>query len=70
MTELKAGPDRCEEASTLSREVYIPCNAPATTIMRDTRDGVQYRMCDACAFHNTRRGFVEVGKFPIGGGHG
>ncbi len=60
--ELKALPRGCEEASSLSAERYIPCNAPATRLIRN-RDGV-YRMCDACANHNVRnRGATDEGPF-------
>lgn len=55
--ELKALPGRCEEASTLSGEVYIPCNAPATQVVEFRRgDRVEgpYRMCTPCAIHNLR----------------
>lgn len=61
MIELKAKDGCCQEASMFSQEFYIPCNAPATKIMRH-RNGEEYRMCDPCADHNTRRGFQEVKK--------
>lgn len=57
--ELKAGPGRCEEASTLSREFYIPCNAPAEYLVDfPGRDERGYRMCRPCMDHNVhnRRG--------------
>lgn len=48
---------RCQEASIFSRESYIPCGAPASTIV-DNGDSRPYYMCDACANHNihNRRG--------------
>ena len=65
MIELKAKEGCCEEASFMSREFYIPCNRPATKVMYSERDDRNYRMCDMCADHNTRRGMVEVN--PKGG---
>jgi hypothetical protein len=56
----KAQDGGCEEASIFSREVYIPCNQPATKVMRSERDKRDYRMCDMCADHNLRRGMVEI----------
>lgn len=41
----------CEEASTLSRERYIPCLAPAVALV-DNRDRRAYFMCGSCALHN------------------
>ena len=62
--ELKAAPDRCEEASPLSREKYIPCNAPAVAIIYHDRDRREYRMCAPCADHNVRnRGGKMVGPY-------
>lgn len=61
--ELKAAEGRCEEASLMSREFYIPCNQPATTFVYHSRDKRSYRMCDACAWHNIKnREGVEVDK--------
>jgi hypothetical protein len=61
--ELKAGPGRCEEASLLSRERYIPCNAPAMRMVKLRKEG-PYRMCAACADHNVRnRGGQDVGPY-------
>jgi len=59
MAELKAGPGRCEEASTLSREFYVPCNAPATLLVKN-RDPRPYRMCAACADHNVHNRGARV----------
>lgn len=62
MTEIRAGPRGCEEASSLSVACYIPCNASAVRLVRN-RDRV-YRMCLACANHNVRnRGAVDEGPF-------
>ena len=47
----------------MSREFYIPCNAPATKVLYCNRDKRDYRMCDMCADHNVRRGMVEQGEF-------
>jgi len=52
--ELRAGPGRCEEASPLSHETYIPCNAPATCRIWSERDQRAYRMCEPCADHSVR----------------
>lgn len=41
----------CEEASVLSHNHYIPCNAPAVVLI-DNGDRRQYRMCQPCAQHN------------------
>lgn len=57
--ELKAAPNCCEEASMLSHQFYIPCNAPASYIVAfldakgEVREG-PYRMCEPCMDHNTR----------------
>ena len=63
---------RCQEASILSRETYIPCNAPAVAIVHHDRDGRSYYMCHPCADHNIRNrggklvnaleGYEDVGK--------
>ena len=58
--DLKAKDGCCEEASTLSHNFYIPCNAPATVFLKNEREDKVYRMCFPCAEHNKRRGFVEV----------
>ena len=63
MPDLKALPGRCEEASMYSGAVYIPCNAPATVLMKDDRSGAVYRMCDPCADHNKRRRFTLIGPY-------
>lgn len=64
VVKLKAGPGRCEEASLLSRETYIPCNAPATSLIHSSVDRRHYRMCAACADHAIRhRGMTFVGKY-------
>ncbi len=55
-TLLSAGPrqPRCEEASMFSVTGYIPCNAPATTIVFHGRRERPYWMCDSCADHNVK----------------
>jgi len=45
---------KCQEASILSRESYIPCGAKATTIVYHEKDRRGYFMCDPCADHNIR----------------
>lgn len=63
--ELKALPDRCEEASPLSGERYIPCNAPAALLVAFASGEGPYRMCPSCASHNTgNRGAHVVGPWP------
>jgi hypothetical protein len=62
--KLQAGPDRCEEASTLSRETYIPCNGPAEYVVKFASGEGPYRMCEMCMFHNFRnRGVYRVDQF-------
>jgi hypothetical protein len=57
---------RCEEASPLSRETYIPCGKIATRIIK-TSDPKPYRMCDGCADHNvTNRGAQDLGPVSKG----
>lgn len=66
--KLKAGPDRCEEASVLSGASYIPCNAPATQIIGWPRRPGEpdIRMCDMCAYHNIRnRGAERIRAFNM-----
>lgn len=52
--ELKARPGCCEEASPASLSFYIPCNAPAVKIVQFRSGEGPYRMCEPCAYHNTR----------------
>lgn len=44
----------CQEASIHSRETYIPCGAPSTSVVWHSRDKRAYLMCSACAWHNVR----------------
>lgn len=61
--DLKAKKGGCEEASILSHNFYIPCNAPAARLVK-TRDPKPYRMCAACADHNVKnRGATDLGKY-------
>lgn len=54
---------RCEEASILSKETYIPCGRPAVGLVWHQKDGRAYRMCDACLDHNVRnRGGIQVAQ--------
>lgn len=63
--DLKAAPSRCEEASPLSGERYIPCNAPAESMVGwPSRGEGPYRMCAACADHSVKnRGATLAGPF-------
>jgi hypothetical protein len=64
MTELKAAPGCCEEASTLSAQFYIPCNRPATRMIRNTDQQSPYRMCEMCADHNVKnRSATDAGPY-------
>lgn len=61
MTELQAHPNGCEEASTASREFYIPCNRPATRIVGWIgRPDTPIRMCDFCTAHNVKNRGGEI----------
>ncbi|MGY3393455.1 hypothetical protein ACVWW6_006046 [Bradyrhizobium sp. USDA 3311] len=64
--DLKAGEHRCEEASILSREKYIPCNAPAVSMVGwKHREEGPYRMCAMCAAHNVKNRRAEIlGPYP------
>jgi len=53
---------RCQEASFLSRETYIPCGAPAVGLMWSLKDHRAYLMCESCINHNLRRGMVLVAR--------
>lgn len=63
---LKANEHCCEEASLHSREVYMPCNAPAKLIVGwRGRTDTPIRMCEACADHNCKnRGGYVVSSYP------
>jgi hypothetical protein len=62
--ELRAKPGGCEEASPMSHHFYIPCNRPATRMIKNRDPQSPYRMCDICADHNVRnRGAEDVGPF-------
>jgi hypothetical protein len=45
---------KCQEASILSHNFYIPCGAPAVAIVRHDKDRRSYYMCAPCADHNVR----------------
>jgi len=51
---------RCEEASIHSKEKYIPCSAPSTSLVWSPGDRRAYSMCAACAAHSVknRRGLL------------
>ena len=54
---------RCEEASTFSREKYIPCGAPASAAVWHKKDRRMCVMCEACADHNVKnRGGVLLAQ--------
>ena len=58
---LKAAEHGCEEASLESREFYIPCNQPATTVVHwPGRQDRPVRMCAMCADHNVRNRGGEI----------
>lgn len=63
--ELKADDNCCEEASILSTNTYIPCNAPAVSIVGwKGRSDKPIRMCRECANHNIRnRGGELIGPY-------
>lgn len=61
---IKAKPGCCEEASHMSHQFYIPCNQPATWLVKNRDPQSPYRMCDMCADHNIRnRGAECVGPY-------
>jgi hypothetical protein len=46
---------KCEEASVLSREFFIPCGAAAAAVVWHRNDGKNtYLMCAMCAWHNVK----------------
>lgn len=62
---LKAKEHCCEEAALGMGDAYIPCNKPATKIIRPRHNGEpDLRMCDFCADHSVRnRGMTLVGPY-------
>jgi hypothetical protein len=62
---LKAKPGCCEEADFAFANLtggYIPCDKPATRLIRARED--DYRMCDSCAHHAVKnRGMVDLGAY-------
>jgi hypothetical protein len=61
----------CEEASSLSVTMYMPCGRPAIAIIWQNKDRRAYTMCDGCADHNlTNRGGIRLVAAPSvkGGG--
>lgn len=50
---------KCQEASALSRQYYIPCGQPAAFYVK-TRDPMPYAMCEACADHNVRNRGAKI----------
>ena len=61
MTQINMANCKCEEASLLSRDAYIPCGAPATHLLWSAKDKRAYCMCSMCADHNIRRDMIVVG---------
>jgi hypothetical protein len=62
---------RCQEASVLSKEKYIPCFAPAVAIVFSPKDRRAYWMCPGCASHNlSNRGallvYTSTDSFSLG----
>ena len=65
--DLKAKPDCCEEASPMSRNFYIPCNRPASSLVYSPQDKATYRMCEMCADHSVRnRRMTDAGPYKPG----
>ena len=64
MTPDQVAEGLCQEASPASTFAYVPCGAPATTVVTSPSGDETYRMCDMCAHHNVNnRGFTEVGPY-------
>ena len=59
LTQLQRGIGLCEEASTLSKEDFIPCLRPAIAIV-DNGDSHPYFMCLNCATHNERNRGAKI----------
>lgn len=56
----------CQEASSLSRETYIPCGQHVTALI-ENKDSHLYFMCAACASHNLHnRGAKQIAEIEIG----
>jgi hypothetical protein len=62
---LEAKPDCCQATALGMGDAYIPCNKPATKVVKPKGRGEgSYRMCDMCADHSLRnRGFKLVGSY-------
>jgi hypothetical protein len=56
---------KCQEASYLSRESYIPCGAPAVAIIVHGGERPYY-MCGPCANHNVRNRRGKVVRIKPG----
>lgn len=63
MSQLKALPGRCEEASPFSMGGFLPCNNPATRVIGWKSGEGPYRMCPTCAATNLRRGAIDMGPY-------
>jgi hypothetical protein len=55
---LEASAHRCEDASALSADRYIPCNRPARKVV--LADGNELRMCDECAWHSQKNRAMKI----------
>lgn len=61
---LKAKEGCCEEASTQSRDFYIPCNNPAINMVGwKGRSDAPIRMCAMCTNHNVKNRGGEIISF-------
>lgn len=56
---LEKGIALCEEASPLSKDIFIPCLMPAVAIV-DNGDSKSYFMCFGCADHNERNRGAKI----------
>jgi len=51
----------CEEASMLSRKMFIACARPSHTFVYHSKDRRAYAMCLPCSDHNIKnRGGIEL----------
>lgn len=55
---ITAGEHRCEEASPMSVDKYMPCNRPARQVVE--ADGKELRMCEACAHHSKHNRGMKI----------
>lgn len=50
--QLPTFPRKCQEASPLSKEHFIPCGNQANSLVYHSKDRRSYYMCPPCASHN------------------